>query len=70
LFINTNLEKASLVKVDAMEACFQDARLTGTSFQSANLYGASFYGVVVGETDFRGANLKKTLFKDWRPGRE
>jgi len=70
LFINTNLEKASLVKVDAMEASFQDARLTGTSFQSANLYGASFYGVVVGETDFRGANLKKTLFKDWRPGRE
>ncbi|MCH8530612.1 MAG: DUF2169 domain-containing protein [Saccharospirillum sp.] len=70
LFINSNLEKASLVKLDAMEASFQDARITATNFQKANLYGANFYGVVVGETDFRNANLKKTLFKDWRPGRE
>ena len=70
LFINTNLERASLVKLDAMEGSFQDARLTATNFQQANLYGVNFYGVIVGESDFRGANLNKTLFKDWRPDRE
>lgn len=70
LFINTNLERASLLRLDGMEGSFQDARLTGSNFQQANLYGANFYGVIVGETDFRGANLNKTLFKDWRPGRE
>ncbi|MHA7879557.1 MAG: DUF2169 domain-containing protein [Saccharospirillum sp.] len=70
LFINANLERANLMKADAMEASFQEARLTGTRFNGANLYGANFYSVIVGETDFRDANLKKTLFKDWRPGRE
>jgi uncharacterized protein YjbI with pentapeptide repeats len=69
MFIGTNLERGQLFCIDAMEASFQDARLTGANFKNANLYGASFYGVVVGDTDFSSANLKKTLFKDWRPGR-
>lgn len=70
MFDNTDLERARFKRVDAMEASFQKARLVAASFEQANLYGANFYGVEVGSTDFRQANLKKTLFKDWRPGRE
>jgi hypothetical protein len=34
----------------------------------ANLYGAEVMRAVVGETDFRHANLKMTKIADWRPG--
>lgn len=70
LYIEANLERANMKRVDAMEASFQDARLTGTLFREASLYGANLYGVIVGDTDFASANLKKTLFKDWRPQRD
>lgn len=69
MFDNTDLERARFHRSDAMEASFQKARLVAANFERANLYGANFYGVEVGGTDFRLANLKKTLFKDWRPGR-
>ncbi|MEP4547704.1 MAG: DUF2169 domain-containing protein [Saccharospirillum sp.] len=69
MFDRANMERASLNRCDAMEASFQEARLVSANFGRANLYGANFYGVEVGETDFRSANLKKTLFKDWRPER-
>lgn len=70
MFDRANLESANLNRCDAMETSFQEARLVAAHFSKANLYGANFYGVEVGDTDFRSANLKKTLFKDWRPDRE
>ena len=70
LFIESNLECTLMTRLDAMEASFQNARLTGADFREANLYSANFYGVIVGKTDFSSANLKKTLFKDWRPSRD
>lgn len=70
MFYQTNLEQVEATGFNAMEASFQDARMPGAVFQKANLYSANLYGVTVGDTDFRQANLKKTLFKDWRPDRE
>jgi uncharacterized protein YjbI with pentapeptide repeats len=51
-----------------MEANLKTATLVRTDFRMANLYGAEVMRAVVGETDFRGANLKMTKISDWRPG--
>ena len=66
-FSNTDLSLASLERINLLEGSFRQARLSGASFKDASLYGVDFYDCTIGETDFSGADLTKTIFKDWRP---
>jgi len=43
------------------------AILSATQFTQANLYGVNFMGCTIGETDFTGAYVEQTIFKDWKP---
>jgi uncharacterized protein YjbI with pentapeptide repeats len=66
-FIKADLTHANMQKINLMEGSLYKAILSAAKFNNANLYGVSFLGCTVGETDFTGADLEKTLFKDWRP---
>lgn len=57
-----NLDRANLMEGSMYETVISGARLTDT-----NLYCVNFMGCTVGDTDFSGAYLAKTLFKDWHP---
>jgi uncharacterized protein YjbI with pentapeptide repeats len=67
-FIKADLTDAKMVGANLMEANLKSARLVRTDLRMANLYGAEVMRAVVGEPDFRGANLKMTKIADWRPG--
>lgn len=66
-FSKADLTHANMQKINLMEGSLYKAILSAATFNNANLYGVSFMGCTVGETDFTGADLEKTLFKDWRP---
>ena len=66
-FANANLTHAHLERINLMEGSFYKAILSGAQFHQANLYNVNFMGCTVGETDFTGADLGQTIFKDWRP---
>jgi uncharacterized protein YjbI with pentapeptide repeats len=66
-FVKSDLTFASLHKIDLMEGSLQKAIISGAILTDSNLYSVSFTGCTVGETDFSGAYLEKTVFKDWRP---
>ena len=66
-FNKADLTHAHLERIDIMEGALYKAILSGAHFNHANLYGVNFLGCTVGETDFTGAYLEKTIFKDWRP---
>ncbi|HUT70756.1 MAG TPA: DUF2169 domain-containing protein [Desulfatiglandales bacterium] len=67
-FMKADLSDAKMVGANLMEANLKGARLVRTDLRMANLYGAEVMRAVVGETDFRNANLKMTKIADWRPG--
>ena len=66
-FIKADLTYANMQKINLMEGSLYKAILSAAKFNNANLYGVSFLDCTVGETDFTGADLEKTIFKDWRP---
>jgi len=66
-FMKTDLEKANLSNCNLKEAFLNKARLVQADLSNSNCFGAEFLGVVVGETRFHGANLKRTKLKDWHP---
>jgi uncharacterized protein YjbI with pentapeptide repeats len=66
-FSKSDLTHANMQKINLMEGSLYKAILSAAKFNNANLYGVSFMGCTVGETDFTGADLDKTIFKDWRP---
>ncbi len=66
-FMKTDLEKANLSNCNLKEAFLNKARLVQADLSGSNCFGAEFLGVVVGETRFHGANLKRTKLKDWHP---
>ena len=67
-FMKADLSDAKMIGANLMEANLKGARLVRTDLRMANLYGAEVMRAVVGETDFRDANLKMTKIADWRPG--
>jgi uncharacterized protein YjbI with pentapeptide repeats len=66
-FCKADLTHASMQKMNMMEGSLYKAVLSGATLNNANLYSVNFMGCTVGETDFTGADLEKTIFKDWRP---
>lgn len=66
-FMKTDLEAANLSNCNLKEAMLNKARLVQTDLTGSNCFGAEFLGVVVGETRFHGANLKRSKLKDWHP---
>jgi len=66
-FSKADLTQANMQKMNMMEGSLQKAVLSGAMLNNANLYSVNFMGCTVGETDFTGADLEKTIFKDWRP---
>ena len=66
-FMKTDLEGANLSNCNLKEAMLNKARLVQANLTDSNCFGAEFLGVVVGETRFHGANLKRTKLKDWHP---
>lgn len=66
-FMQTDLEAANLSNCNLKEAMLNKARLVRANLGDSNCFGAEFLGVVVGETRFHGANLKRTKLKDWHP---
>jgi uncharacterized protein YjbI with pentapeptide repeats len=67
-FMKADLSDAKMIGANLMEANLKSGRLVRTDLRMANLYGAEVMRAVVGETDFRDANLKMTKIADWRPG--
>jgi len=67
-FMKADLSDAKMIGANLMEANLKSSRLVRTDLRMANLYGAEVMRAVVGETDFRNANLKMTKIADWRPG--
>jgi len=67
-FMKADLSDAKMVGANLMEANLKGSRLVRTDLRMANLYGAEVMRAVIGETDFRNANLKMTKIADWRPG--
>jgi hypothetical protein len=63
-----DLSDAKMIGANLMEANLKSATLVRTDLRMANLYGAEVMRAVVGDTDFRGANLKMTKIFDWRSG--
>ncbi|HEY1991934.1 MAG TPA: DUF2169 domain-containing protein [Gammaproteobacteria bacterium] len=66
-FMKTDLERADLSNCNLKEAMFNKARLVQANLSDSNCFGAEFMGIVVGETRFHGADLKRTKLKDWHP---
>lgn len=66
-FMKSDLEGARLSNCNLKEAFLNKARLVQADLSNSNCFGAEFLGVVVGETRFHGANLKRTKLKDWHP---
>ena len=66
-FNKADLTHAVCDRIDMMEGSFYKAILSGAQFCDANLYSVNFLGCTVGQTDFTGAYLEQTIFKDWRP---
>jgi uncharacterized protein YjbI with pentapeptide repeats len=66
-FMKTDLEGANLSNCNLKEAMFNKARLVQANLTDSNCFGAEFMGIVVGETRFHGADLKRTKLKDWHP---
>lgn len=66
-FNNANLEHAVLDSANLFEGSMYKARISSASFFNSNLYSVNFMGCTHGSTDFTGADLHKTIFKDWRP---
>lgn len=69
LWQSARLHNASLKRADLMESSLRKAVLTRADLSGANLYGVNLHYVTVGETEFRGANLTRTLLQDWQPSR-
>lgn len=67
LFMRTNFEAADLSGANCMETMLNKARLVNANLENSNFYGAEFLGVTVGDTRFKGTNLKLTKLKDWHP---
>lgn len=66
--IRTDLTGANLSASNFMDAVAQKALLPGADFSDSNLYRADVLKMVVdANTRFSGANLKRTLLKDWKP---
>jgi uncharacterized protein YjbI with pentapeptide repeats len=66
-FMKSDLEGARLSNCNLKEAFLNKARLVQADLSNSNCFGAEFLGVVVGETRFHGANLRRTKLKDWHP---
>jgi len=66
-FSKADLTHANMQKIDMMEGSLYKAVLSGAMFNNSNLYSVNFLGCTVGQTDFTGAYLEQTIFKDWRP---
>jgi uncharacterized protein YjbI with pentapeptide repeats len=66
-FSKADLTQANMQKMNMMEGSLQKAVLSGAMLNNANMYSVNFMGCTVGQTDFTGADLVKTIFKDWRP---
>jgi uncharacterized protein YjbI with pentapeptide repeats len=66
-FSKADLTHANMQNINLMEGSLYKAILSAAKFNNSSLYGVSFIGCTVGETDFTGADLEKTIFKDWRP---
>jgi len=66
-FNKADLTYANMRSINLMEGSMQKAVISGAVLVNANLYSVAFHGCTWGQTDFTGADLEKTLFKDWRP---
>lgn len=66
-FNKADLTHANMQKINLMEGSMYKAVLSGAQFNNANLYSVNFLGCTIGQTDFTGADMVKTIFKDWRP---
>ena len=66
-FEKSDLEGANMAFINLFEGSLQKARLVTTDLRGANLYGAEVFRAVLGETNLRGANLKKTKIEKWTP---
>jgi uncharacterized protein YjbI with pentapeptide repeats len=66
-FNKADLTFATLQCTNLMEGSMYKAILSSTQFTQANLYGVNFLGCTIGETDFTGAYVEQTIFKDWKP---
>lgn len=66
-FCKADLTHANMQKINCMEGSMYKAVLSGALFNNANLYNVNFLGCTIGKTDFTGADLTQTIFKDWRP---
>jgi len=64
----TELKGANLAASDLFEASLQKAVLPEVSFSGTSLYSADLLKINISDkTDFRGANLKKTMLQDGVP---
>jgi uncharacterized protein YjbI with pentapeptide repeats len=66
-FSKADLTQANMQRMNMMEGSLHKAVLSGAMLNNANMYSVNFMGCTVGQTDFTGADLVKTIFKDWRP---
>lgn len=66
-FNKADMSFAVLERANLMEGSMYETIISGARLIDANLYCVNFMGCTVGDTDFSGAYLAKTLFKDWRP---
>lgn len=66
-FLKADLSGASLDRIDLMNGSLMKARLVNARFLEASLHSVNFMNAVFGDTDFAGADLSKTIIKNWRP---
>jgi uncharacterized protein YjbI with pentapeptide repeats len=59
--LKTDLAGADLYGINLFMGSLRKSRLTGANLGRSNLYAVDFFKCVVGETNFEGANLKRTL---------
>lgn len=58
--LKTDLAGADLSGINLFLGSMRKTRLTGANLGHSNLYGVDFFKCLVGETNFEGANLKRT----------
>ena len=68
-FEKADLTGAAMVSVNLMEGSLRKALFHNADFRGANLFGVDFEKAKGNrQTDFRGANLKRTRMVDWDEG--
>jgi uncharacterized protein YjbI with pentapeptide repeats len=68
-FIKCDLAEADLSGTDLRNGALHKCRLTRATLSGAGLFSANLQNLVIGNTDFAGANLKRTLLEDKLEGK-